>query len=133
SGSFNHPLPDERFSGLVMRAAVTRLIKILLSTLMLNKAWGISLDGQLQTERAALSLCTLHRDGAAHEIDIALDDRQAEPRVHALGMTRAIGPVESLKNVLAFLGSDTDAGVPNLELQGAVLAFDGEIDAAIWL
>src|SRR5687768_12771957 len=61
-----------------------------------------------------------HIDLAAHQLEVALDDRQAQPGVGRVGLPRRVSPVEALEDVGPRLRRDADAGVAHLEPDVAV-------------
>src|SRR5713101_9453572 len=86
---------------------------------------------QFNAKRRPLALGTLHADRAAHQVDVALDDGQADAGMKPVGLTRWVGAVEALEYVFPRLGGDADAGVLYLQENVAVLPFQGQLDAAL--
>src|SRR5579864_8575452 len=76
--------------------------------------------GQFNAERAPGAFAALHGDLATHQVDVALDDRQPQAGVQALGLARRIGPVEALEDVRPGLRLDADPGVAHLDVKRAV-------------
>src|SRR5215831_1763055 len=77
---------------------------------------------EAHAKRAALALGAFDGDGAAHQVDVALDDGQAQPRVQAVGAARGVGSEETLENMLPGFRADADAGVLDFDFQAPVVA-----------
>src|SRR5438445_5004995 len=89
-----------------------------------------SLSRQFQAEGSPLSFGALDTDCAAHQIDVAFHDGQAESGVQAIGLARRIGAVKAFENMFACFRRDADAGVPNLHEDMAVLLLQSQLDAS---
>src|SRR5260370_12183030 len=81
---------------------------------------GELLYRQAHAESGPLVGNAFHRDGAAEQIHITLDNGQAEPGVGAIGMPGRIGVIKPLEDVRARLRRDADAGVAHLDYPVAV-------------
>src|SRR5262249_998235 len=62
-------------------------------------------------EGAALPFLAFHINAAAHQIEVFLDQGQAQAGVQAVAAARRIDPVEALENQRPRFRADADAGV----------------------
>ncbi len=74
---------------------------------------GVALEGQHEAEARSARDVALHGDVAAHRLDDALADGEAEPR--AAAAARAVDLAEGLEQRGDRIGRDADAGVADLE------------------
>src|SRR5260370_40690921 len=68
---------------------------------------------QFDAECRPLALVTFHADLAAHQVDIALYDGQAQPVMQTLGIPGKVGPVKAHEKM--FPGQRRDAAAGDLD------------------
>src|SRR6185436_16019866 len=82
-------------------------------------------------EDAAGALLALHLDRAAHRLDEARHDRQAEARAAVSAGVRRVGLHERLEDALAHGQGNADAGVADIEADRVRAARDLHRDLAL--
>ena len=80
--------------------------------------WRRRLGGQCQGKAADLTLGAGKCDGTAHEADHLVDVGEAEADAFVAAGETTVGLDEGAEDVLALVGGDADAGVPDDEIDG---------------
>src|SRR6516164_532903 len=108
SGSSDHAAVDVFARCFLRRAVVSSMTG---PSGRFRASGGASRGRQVQAKRTPHSFGAFHRDGAAHQIDVTLHNRQAESGVKSIRGPRRIGAVEAFENMIARLGTDPDARI----------------------